>query len=141
MLCRLKCGAFTGMVGEKSCDLDRTNEFLHITHDTTAPQITFRPDRQSVRPLTVSSCTHPQGFSEVFSGYQQRRVGCLYKTDVSRTISVSINRDLICQRSPCCLVYTPPQATCCRTGRPMEGDGGQKVAWGGIRECIQKLPD
>jgi hypothetical protein len=32
------------------------------------------------------------------------RVRCLYKTDVSRTISVPIIKDLVCQRSPQCFV-------------------------------------
>jgi len=45
-------------------------------------------------------------------------IKCLYKTDVLRTISVPIIRDLICERNPQCIIYIPPQ-TIYHSGQPM----------------------
>jgi len=50
-------------------------------------------------------------------------VSCLYKTDVSTTISGPIMRDLLCRQSPRFLVYIPPQAPGASLTYQMPDDG------------------
>jgi len=80
-----------------------------------------------VQILSSAPCPQTPSIYSVKSSWAIIHVKCLYETNISRTISVPIIRDLICQQNPQCLIYLPPQATCCCTGQPLEASGQSHV--------------